>query len=440
MTIILDLRQYIFLKNKSEVFQTFQAYKAYAENHTNYTIKTLRSDNGGEFISNEFNNFFIKNGILRQFIPYTPEQNGVSERKNRTLIECARCMLHTSNLPKKIWADAVATACYIQNRIPSKAIVALTTPLTLWCGKSTTLSHFKIFGCTAYAHIPDEHRQKLDIKTNKCIFVGYGEVQGNKGYLLYDQYKRQYLVSRNVVFDEDSLLKGIFHPQTQPIQNLHNNDLHNISDDLVETQIEELLLPNIPPQPQPPNNTLGPSIQTVIPSLSSNAPLFSNISDIPSELQRRQIFSDLLSASEIPLPDNDDLSGEDISSDPILLLKSLSPIQPRRSNRTTKGQLPYKYHDHVLFTTHLSTLPDLDEPATITEALNGENARQWKEALDSEYNSLLKNNTWVLEDLPLDRSLISCKWILKRKYNAHGIITRYKARLVARGFSQEKRN
>lgn len=78
----------------------------------------------------------------------------------------------------------------------------------------------------------------------------------------------------------------------------------------------------------------------------------------------------------------------------------------------------------------------LDAPSTITQALNSPEATQWNEAIHAEYDSLVKNKTWVLEDLPPGKSVVSCKWFLKKKYNLDGLIACFKARLVARGFSQ----
>ena len=97
------------------------------ENESGKKIKTLRSDNGREFVKNEFESFLPKHGIQHQkTVPYTPQQNGVAERKNRTLVEMARCMLYSKRLHKKIWADAISYANFMLNRFPTKSVKHVT--------------------------------------------------------------------------------------------------------------------------------------------------------------------------------------------------------------------------------------------------------------------------------------------------------------------------
>jgi transposase InsO family protein len=104
------------LRAKGEVFDKFKKYKALVENQTSKKIKTLRSDNGGEFVSKKFDNFLHECGIQRQTsAPYTPQQNGVANRTNRTIMECARSMILAQALDLEFWAEAVNTAVYINN-------------------------------------------------------------------------------------------------------------------------------------------------------------------------------------------------------------------------------------------------------------------------------------------------------------------------------------
>jgi transposase InsO family protein len=99
-----------FLKKKDEVFKWFRSFKALVENQTGKKIKILRTDNGTEYESNEFNDYCREAGIKRETTtPYTPEQNGVAERKNRTIIEVVRAMLHDQGLPKFLWGEAANT-------------------------------------------------------------------------------------------------------------------------------------------------------------------------------------------------------------------------------------------------------------------------------------------------------------------------------------------
>jgi len=133
----------------------------------------LRTNNGGEFCSKEFEEFCKKCGISRQkTTPYTPQQNGVVEKMNKTLMERARSMLSGVELGQKFWAKAVETTCYLVNRSPSSALEDK-TPQEVWTSKKPSLSHLRVFGCDAYVHVPKEKRTKLDSKSKKCIFIRY---------------------------------------------------------------------------------------------------------------------------------------------------------------------------------------------------------------------------------------------------------------------------
>ena len=110
-----------FLKHKSEVFGLFKVFKALVENQSGRKLKVLRSENGGEYVKSKFINYCVDSGIQMQHsIPYTPQKNGVAERKNRSLKEMATCMMEAKTLPPKYWAEAINCAAYIQNRVPHK--------------------------------------------------------------------------------------------------------------------------------------------------------------------------------------------------------------------------------------------------------------------------------------------------------------------------------
>ena len=131
------------IKRKSEVFEKFKEWKAMAEKSCKASVKTLRTDNGGEYISSEFEQFLKTNGIRHEYtVPKTPEQNGVAERLNRTLIEKVRCMLSDSGLPQVFWAEALATATYLNNRSPTRPIGGV-TPFEAWFGLVPTVGHLK---------------------------------------------------------------------------------------------------------------------------------------------------------------------------------------------------------------------------------------------------------------------------------------------------------
>jgi len=203
VTFIDDCSHYTWvyiIKTKDEVFEVFKDFKTLVENQFNAKVKTFRSDNGGEYTSNVFRDYLKKEGIRHETtIPKTPEQNGVAERMNRTLLECVRAMLSDSTLPKTFWAEAVSTAVYLRNRCPTNAVQDK-TPYEALFGEKPSVDHLKIFGCTCYAHVPRDQRQKLDPKSIKCVFLGY--CSNSKGYKLYDVNKKKILLSRDVIFHE----------------------------------------------------------------------------------------------------------------------------------------------------------------------------------------------------------------------------------------------
>ncbi|CAL9003906.1 unnamed protein product [Prunus brigantina] len=194
-----------FLRNKSNAFECFKKFKAMTELQSGHKVKSLRSDRGGEFMSNEFLAHCSEARIQRQLtVAYSPQQNGVAERKNRTVIEMAKSMLHEKSLPYEFWAEAVHTAVYLLNRCPSKSLKKM-TPFEVYTGRKSGIAHLKVFGCLCHVLIPSVLRHKLEENSHKCIFVGYGLCE--KGYRLYDPKTRKIILSRDVYFDEEASWK-----------------------------------------------------------------------------------------------------------------------------------------------------------------------------------------------------------------------------------------
>ena len=205
LTFIDDKTHYVWtyvLRNKHEVFQVFKEWKLLVEKSSCHRLKTLKTDNGGKFCPAEFEGFLKNEGIKHEYtIPKTPEQNGVVERLNRTLLEAVRCMLADSGLRHCFWAEALSTASYLINRSPTKALSGK-TPFEAWFGKKPNVKHLRVFGCAAYPHVPRNERGKLDPKAKRCFFLGYAAQR--KGYRLYDMKTSCIILSRDVVFNKSS--------------------------------------------------------------------------------------------------------------------------------------------------------------------------------------------------------------------------------------------
>lgn len=332
------------VKRKSDVFEKFREWRALAEKTVGASLKTLRSDNGGEYISGDFERYLTEEGIRHEYtVPKTPEQNGVAERLNRTLGEKVRCMLSDSGLPKVFWAETFATATYLHNRSPTKPLGGV-TPFEAWTGIKPTVGHLRRFGCVTYAHIPKDERSKLDVKSRRCILLGYGT--NVKGYRLYDQTRKRVLYSRDVKFDESK--RGYC---TSPEKNTEMGTEKTVTFDSGDVNV------------------------------------------------------------------SDDAGGQ---------------TQPRRSGRERRE--PDRFGVRV----HLAKSCDSEcEPANFREATQSCDQEKWVGAMETEMESLTANEVWDLVELPPDRKVVGSKWVYKVKRDADGNVERYKARLVARGFTQK---
>ncbi|KAE8705298.1 Mitogen-activated protein kinase kinase kinase YODA [Hibiscus syriacus] len=191
--------------DKSEVFEKFKLWKAEVENQTGRKIKCLRSENGTEYTNSQFLHFCKEHGIKRYFtVRKTPQQNGVTERMNRSLNKRARCLRLNPGLPKYFWAEAVNLSCYLINR-SSRASLAGKVAEEVWTGHDVSFDNLHIFGCPVYVHVPADERSKLDAKSKECIFLGYKK--GVKGFKFWDPVAKKIVISRDVVFDEQSMLQ-----------------------------------------------------------------------------------------------------------------------------------------------------------------------------------------------------------------------------------------
>ncbi|KAJ9543906.1 hypothetical protein OSB04_023613 [Centaurea solstitialis] len=193
---------YVYLmRHKSETFEKFKEYQNEVQNLLDKRIKFLRSDRGGEYLSDEFDNHLMECGIVSQLTPpYTPQMNGVSERRNRTLLDMVRTMMCHSSLPVSFWGHALETAAHILNRAPTKSVEK--TPYELWKGKKPNISFLKIWGCEVYVKRPTS--EKLKPKSDKCFFVGYPKT--TVGYYFYNPEENKVFVARNGKFLEEKFL------------------------------------------------------------------------------------------------------------------------------------------------------------------------------------------------------------------------------------------
>lgn len=162
----------------------FKKFLAYIENQFHTSIKFLLIDSGGEYISHEFQGYLQQKGIISQrSCPYMPQQNGVAERKNRHLLDVTRTLLLQASVPSSFWVEALSTAVYLINRLPSQ-VLDFESPFFCLYNIPPSYYDLHIFGCVCFVHLPPLERHKLGAHSLQCAFIGYAPNQ--KGFLCYD--------------------------------------------------------------------------------------------------------------------------------------------------------------------------------------------------------------------------------------------------------------
>ncbi|KAK2451550.1 putative mitochondrial protein [Trifolium repens] len=189
-----------FIREKSDTFDIFKTLSTQVQREKNCGIVRIRSDHGREFENEKFSEYCGSEGIKHEFSsPITPQQNGVVERKNRTIQESARDMLHAKALPNHFWAEAMNTACYIHNRLTIRKGTSVTL-YELWRERKPTVKHFHVFGSKCYILADREQRRKLDPKSDEGIFLGYST--NSRAYRVYNSRTKVVMESYNVVVND----------------------------------------------------------------------------------------------------------------------------------------------------------------------------------------------------------------------------------------------
>ena len=401
-----------FMKSKAEVLEKFKEFERIYSNECGARIKAIRTDNGGEYVSQAFKDYLAAKGIRHEkTAPYSPQQNGVAERRNRTLVESARSMISHAGLSKQYWAEAVATAAYVGNRVPTSAISDNKTPYERWYGKKPDLSHMKVFGCVGYAHVPDELRKKLDMKAEKLRFIGYSSE--SKAYRFYNEQTRKVIIRRDAVFNEENFE---LHEETKENTNEVVMDLEEASTTgpaPVNGRIRrapvrygfdeyaDMMSMNEVCHVALPCTILEPSSMQEAMS-SENADKWKEAANAEYDsLMKNETWS------LVELPKDRKVIG----SKWVFKVKSDSEghVERFKSRLVAKGYDQRYGFDEYADVCHIANTCGIEEPRTLNEALQGDNANDWRAAADSEFNSLLENDTWKLVEVPPDSKTM---WIL----------------------------
>lgn len=378
-----------FLKQKSEVFYRFKEFKSVVENQLSKKIKILRTDNGLEFCNKDFRSYLNQAGIIHQKTNYyTPEQNGLCERANRTVVEKAKCLLYDAKLDKRFWAEAANTAVYLKNRSIASGLDK--TPYEMWYGSKPDLSHLRLFGSKVMVHVPKQKRLKWDKKATQHILTGYGE--DVKGYRVYNPTKNSVIISRDVIVMEDETEVMLTNEESA----IWIPNVETTEDNLVEESSDSVgeLSQNIP-ETEDPFDCFSDSL----------------INDDGNETQ-----------TELPT--------QDVSEH---VVQSTKPPEQVTESSTRQRKKPERYGFSNMC---VSSTVSASEEIIFAEALEGPEKEQWKQAMAEELQSFEESEAWELVDNPGDVTIVKCRWVLNKKIDIENKV-RFRARLVAKGFSQK---
>ncbi|GKA68558.1 putative ribonuclease H-like domain-containing protein [Tanacetum coccineum] len=438
-----------FLRTKDETSEILKNFIKEIENLVDKKVKIIRSDNGTEFKNNVMDEFCREKGIKREYsVARTPQQNGVAERKNRTLIEAARTMLADSKLPTTFWAEAVSTACYVQNRVlvvkPHNK-----TPYELFRGIKPAIGFMKPFGCHVTILNTLDKLGKFDGKSdeeNKPMLEGNGPkwlfdldsltqsmnyvpvvagtfsnvsagIQGVSESSTSSQQDQDCIVMpiwKDASYFDDASLKSVADAQIQDQDGTHDDcsfQDNGIDDQQVNTaspQVNTGLMGPIPTTEDTQEEDQGIELGNLSPSYAVSStphtrihkdhPIDHVIGDVQSSVQTRRMTT---SYSELGF---------------------LGAIY--------EGKTHQDLHT-CLFACFLSQ----EEPKRVSKALSDP---AWVEAMQEELLQFKLQNVWVLVDLPKGHRAIGTKWVYRNKKDERGIVVRNKARLVAQGHTQEE--
>ena len=392
------------LRLKSDTKVALKEWITVNENQSGRRVKKIRSDNGGEYVDAALETWFREHGILHQTIPArSPQSNGIAERMNRTLQDRARSMLVGAGLGGGFWVEAISTASYIRNRGPVTGLSK--TPDELWSGSTPTIKHLRAYGSKAYVSMENFKRKgKMGVTKWEGVVVGYPV--GSVGYRVWDPVRGK--VFNVGVPDVDENVEAGWWRRTvdggefdgvEPIR------FPDLNDDV--TSVGEV------------------NLQLEMPVLVED-----------SSDDEEEGGGDEGGGEDDDWGPDDDAPASPVHEVPIAEVggETQEASEPRHSNRENRGVPPLRFIE-----AYLATAADEEvkqSPESVQEALQGPHREKWQQAMNSEMESLRENGVYELVDRPKGKKVVKSKWVLRVKTNEKGEIEKYKARVVAKGYSQ----
>ncbi|KAJ9561626.1 hypothetical protein OSB04_006786 [Centaurea solstitialis] len=434
-----------FLRMKSEAPELIIKFIKRIQVLLQLPVRKIRSDNGTEFKNATLDAYLTSVGISHNFSgAYTPQQNGVVERRNRTLVEAARTMLAYSGLPLTFWAEAVSTACFTQNRtIITKRFKK--TPYHIINRRVPNVKFFHVFGCRCYILNNRDNLGKFDKKADEGYFLGYSLT--SKTFRVYNKRTKMVMETVYVTFDETVSMTS---EHSSSGLEIHSQASHTTSDSITDPNSseldflfmdafldicadnEDLILSRNPrvdihdvPEPSSVNDS-GPSENICSTSNSDHA------IPVPSVEQSELTPDDQL---EIPaiIDENDSQNNlDDLAILPAQLKWTRAhPLYNVIGDVNDGVKTRSASANYCLYKSFLSRI----EPKNVSQALDDSD---WLLAMQEELLQFKRNNVYRLVPRPENKSIIKTKWIFRNKKDESGVIVRNKARLVAKGYSQQE--
>nr|ABF96984.1 retrotransposon protein, putative, Ty1-copia subclass [Oryza sativa Japonica Group] len=377
-----------FLHDKCIVAELFKKFAKRAQNEFSCTLVKIRSDNGSKFKNTNIEDYCDDLSIKHELsATYSPQQNGVVERKNRTLIEMARTMLDEYGVSDSFWAEAINTACHATNRLYLHRLLKKTS-YELIVGRKPNVAYFRVFGCKCYIYRKGVRLTKFESRCDEGFLLGYAS--NSKAYRVYNKNKGIVEETADVQFDE-----------TNGSQEGHEN-LDDVGDEGLMRAMKNMSIGDVKPievEDKPSTSTQDE------PSTSAS----------PSQAQ---VEVEKEKAQDPPMPPRIYTAlSKDHPIDQVLgdISKGVQTRSPVAS-----------ICEHYSFVSCL-------EPKHVDEALYDPD---WMNAIHEELNNFARNKVWTLVERPRDHNVIGTKWVFRNKQDENRLVVRNKARLVAQGFTQ----
>ena len=440
------------LRSKDETFGAYKAYTAWAKTQHGAQIKRLRSDRGGEYTSNEFTKFLQEQGTERRLTTHdTPQHNGVAESLNRRLVERVRAILHHADLPKNLWGEAILFAVWLKNRTSTKALGNV-TPYEKLYGNKPNLAGVPEWGQAVWVH--SSQGSKLDARANEARWVGYDR-DSTHAHRIYWPKKHSVSVERDIKFVPSTV--SIYLPSIsgttrtlQPSQTIARQPagITKPATPIAEPSSEETEAPQPPVATESGEEEMtdkeDEEVEDIITTPSPSAPV-----------TRPTIASQL--KSKLPFTGNK--KKQKTTSEPARRSERIA--ERTASGSATRGRDMPGGHStfrgfHPDFEgavlsdpTSIEEQPYIEpelvasaiqevqsEPKTINEARSRSDWPSWQAAMEKEMSTLERTMTWTSVPRPKGRNVVGSKWVFRIKRKSDGSVEKYKARLVARGFTQ----